>query len=191
MDAARRLTRQLTATYVAKAAGWSCSSGLPMPSVIVTASSSKVERVGAQGVDLVIDYREQDFVEEVLAFTSKRGVDVILDHIGGPYLSRNMKALAVGGRLVEIGVMGGPKAELNIALMMVKRQQIFGSVLRPRPVAEKGRISRSFAEAVLPHLSDRAIVPLVHRVYPLEQAAEAHAEMESSTHFGKIVLQVG
>ena len=87
-------------------------------------------------------------------------------------------------------LMGGPSAELNIALMMVKRQQITGSVLRPRPVPEKGRISRAFADAVLPHLANRSIVPLIHEVYDLEDACEGHRAMESGSHFGKIVLEV-
>ena len=167
-----------------------CTVLVPASPILVTASTRKVERVRRQGAALVVDYREQDFVEGVRKFTDNKGVDVILDHIGGPYLPRNMKSLAVGGRLVEIGVMGGPKAELNIALMMVKRQQITGSVLRPRPVAEKGEISRAFAEVVLPHLANRTIVPLVHEVYDLDDAAEAHKAMEAGTHFGKIVLQV-
>lgn len=167
-----------------------CSVLTPGSPIIVTASTAKVERVRQQGAALVIDYRNQDFVDGIREFTDKKGVDVILDHIGGPYLPRNMKALAVGGRLVEIGVMGGPSAELNIAMMMVKRQQISGSVLRPRPVAEKGRISRAFADAVLPHLANRTIVPMVHEVFDLERAADAHRAMESGTHFGKIVLKV-
>jgi putative PIG3 family NAD(P)H quinone oxidoreductase len=168
-----------------------CGALRPEARVIVTASTGKVDRVRAQGVALVVDYRQEDFVERVREYTNNEGSDVILDHIGGPYLPRNMKALAVGGRLVEIGVMGGPKAELNIAMMMVKRQRIIGSVLRPRPVEEKGRISRKFADEVLPHMSNRTIVPLIHEVYPLDEAAEAHRAMESSTHFGKIVLRVG
>jgi len=167
-----------------------CNVLTPESPILVTASTGKVERVRGQGAALAIDYKCLDFVEEVQAFTKGKGVNVILDHIGGPYLPRNMKALSVGGRLVEIGVMGGPKAELNIALMMVKRQQISGSVLRPRPVAEKGEISHTFADAVLPHLANRTIVPLVHEVYGLDDAAEAHRAMEAGSHFGKIVLQV-
>ncbi len=167
-----------------------CATLKPETPIVVTASTGKVSRVRDQGATLVIDYKIQDFVEEIQRFTHKKGVNVILDHIGGPYLARNMKALAVGGRLIEIGVMGGPKAELNIALMMVKRQRIIGSVLRPRPVAEKGEISRKFTEEVLPHLSNRTIVPLVHEVYGLDKAGEAHKAMESGAHFGKIVLQV-
>jgi NADPH:quinone reductase-like Zn-dependent oxidoreductase len=101
-----------------------------------------------------------------------------------------MKSLAVGGRLLVIGVMGGISAELNLALMMVKRQQITGSVLRSRPVAEKAAVVRQFTETVLPLLADRRIVPLIDTVYRLDAAADAHRRMEASAHFGKIVLSV-
>ena len=101
-----------------------------------------------------------------------------------------MRALAVGGSLVIIGLMGGAKAELNLALMMVKRQRIIGSVLRARPVEEKTRITGAFAATVLPLLADRTIVPLIHEVFPLERVKEAHETMERSAHFGKIVLSI-
>ncbi len=167
-----------------------CKELVPNAKVLVTASSGKVERVYDLGADLVIDYRAQDFAEKVARFTDKRGVDVVLDHIGGPYLKPNLKSLAVGGRLVIIGVMGGVAAELNLALMMVKRQHIFGSVLRSRSVAEKAAIVSSFTNRVLPLLADLRILPLIHDVYGLDRVAEAHRAMESSAHFGKIVLSV-
>ncbi|MCP3867101.1 MAG: NAD(P)H-quinone oxidoreductase [Gammaproteobacteria bacterium] len=165
-----------------------CKTLTPAARIIVTASPGKVQRVAALGVDHVIDYKAGDFAESVREFTGKRGVQVILDHIGAAYLAANMKSLAVGGRLVIIGVTSGIKAELNMALMMVKRQQIIGSVLRSRPVPEKAAIVNQFTCAVLPLLEKRKIVPLVHKVYPLEEAALAHRELESSAHFGKIVL---
>jgi NADPH2:quinone reductase len=167
-----------------------CKALTPNVRVVVTASPGKIEGVQRLGADLVINYREQDFAEQVRAYTDKAGADVILDHIGGPYLASNMKALAVGGKLVIIGVMGGAKAELNIALMMVKRQQIIGSVLRSRSVQDKARITSAFSEAVLPLLSDRTLVPLIHRVYDLDEVADAHRAMEQSAHFGKIVLSL-
>ena len=167
-----------------------CSNLTPQARTIVTASPGKIERVAALGADLVINYREQVFAEEVRSYTEKRGVDVILDHIGGPYLASNLRALAVAGRLICIGVTGGPKAEINLALIMVKRQQLIGSVLRSRSVGEKSDIIASFAQAVLPFLADQSITPLVHKVYPLADAAEAHRSMEASTHFGKLVLSV-
>ena len=116
----------------------------PDTEIIVTASSGKLERVRDQGADHVIDYREQDFVDEVRRITEKRGVDVILDHIGAKYLESNMKSLSLAGTLMLIGVMGGIKAELNLATMMVKRQRIIGSVLRSRPIAEKASIINQF-----------------------------------------------
>lgn len=168
-----------------------CRALSPETKVLVTASTGKVVRVQALGADLVIDYKTQDFAEQVQLYTQKKGVDVILDHIGGAYLSANMRSLAVGGRLVEIGVMGGAKAELNIASMMVKRQQIIGSVLRPRPVKEKGEITARFAEKVLPLLGERSIVPLIHEVFGLDRVKQAHQSMEAGSHFGKIVLDTG
>jgi putative PIG3 family NAD(P)H quinone oxidoreductase len=167
-----------------------CTVLTPKSRIIATASPGKVRRVRDLGADLVIDYRSQDFADEVRACTEGTGVQVILDHIGGPYLASNMKSLAVGGRLLVIGVMGGISAELNLALMMVKRQQITGSVLRSRPVAEKAAVVRQFTETVLPLLADRRIVPLIDTVYRLDAAADAHRRMEASAHFGKIVLSV-
>jgi len=168
-----------------------CKALMPNAKVIVTASPGKVERVKALGADLVIDYKAQDFAEEVQRFTDKRGVQLILDHIGAAYLASNMKSLAVYGRLVIIGVTSGIKSELNLALMMVKRQQIIGSVLRPRPVPEKAAIIASFTETVLPLLAERKIAPLIHKVYALEDVCQAHRDMEAGAHFGKIVLSLG
>ena len=167
-----------------------CRVLVPATRMLVTASPGKLQRVREQGVHHVIDYRNEDFAEAVKSFTDGHGVEVILDHIGGPYLKQNMASLALGGRLVQIGVMGGPKAELNLALMMVKRQRIIGSVLRSRPVAEKADIIAAFAEAVLPHMQARRVVPLVHAVMPLEAVADAHRAMEASGIFGKIVLKI-
>lgn len=165
-----------------------CKILAPEVIVIVTASPGKMGQVKNLGVDLVIDYLAEDFSKVVHDFTDEQGVDVILDHIGGMYLKKNMKALAIGGRLLSIGVMGGIKAEINLALLMVKRQQILGSVLRSRPVEEKGELIAKFNQTVLPHLSRRQIVPLIHDTYPIEEVAEAHRAMEASTHFGKLVL---
>ena len=150
------------------------------PRLIVTASTGKVERVRAQGVLHVVDYQTTDFVDAVHEITDGRGVDLILDHIGADYLSRNMRALAVSGKMVLIGVMGGVKAELHLAQMLVKRQQILGSVLRPRPIAEKASIISAFVAAVLPHFATGSIVPVVHSVVSLGEAADAHRLMESS-----------
>lgn len=162
----------------------------PPATVIVTASTAKCERVAALGAHRVIDYQAQDFAAEVRRFTAGRGADLILDHIGADYLAPNMRALAVGGRLVVIGVTSGAVAPLNLARMMVKRQRIIGTVIRARSVEEKARITAVFRERVMPHLAARDIVPLIHRIFALSAVQDAHREMENSRHFGKIVLAV-
>ena len=162
----------------------------PRARVLVTASTGKVERVKALGADAVIDYKKEDFAEAVQQHTGKRGVDVILDHLGGSYLEQNVRSLAVGGRLAVIGVMGGRKGELDVGRLLVSRLSILGSVLRPRSVEEKAAIIRAFERDVMPHFASGTIAPLIHHVYPLEQAAEAHRAMEAGEHFGKLVLRV-
>ena len=167
-----------------------CNALYPDCTTIVTASTGKIDRVKALGVDHVIDYKTQSFVEEVNTITNRRGVNVILDHIGAAYLADNMKSLSVGGRLVIIGVMGGVKSELNLAMMMVKRQKIIGSVLRSRPVDEKADIISNFEHNVLPLFASGKISPMISDVFPLSEAAAAHRAMEQGTHFGKIVLDI-
>ncbi len=173
---------------VATAAIQLCRALTPDTEIFVTASSGKLERVKDQGADHVIDYREQDFAEEIRNLTGKRGVDVILDHIGAKYLEANMKSLALAGTLMLIGVMGGIKAELNLATMMVKRQRIIGSVLRSRPVAEKAAIIAQFEEKVMPLFAAGTIAPTIDARFPLKDAGEAHKLMEKGGHFGKIIL---
>ena len=163
----------------------------PNTKIIVTSHPSKIDRVKGLGADLVVDFTTTpDFSEAVKEFTNKKGVDVILDHVGAKYLAPNMNSLAYAGRLVIIGVISGIKAELNLALMMVKRQQIIGSVLRSRPVKDKGEIVAEFTKTALPRFADRTIVPIIERVFPLDQVAQAHRMMEEDQHFGKIVLKV-
>ena len=169
-----------------------CRALTPNSKLIVTASPEKLERVKELGADLVVNFRETpDFSEIVKEYTNKKGVDLILDHIGAKYLAPNMNSLAYKGRLVVIGVTSGIKAELNLALMMVKRQQIIGSVLRSRPVSEKGEIVAEFTKRALPKFADRTIVPIIEKVFPLDQVVEAHRMMEEDRHFGKIVLKIG
>lgn len=168
-----------------------CKALTPNAKLIVTAHPSKIERVKALGADLLIDFTTTpDFTEAVKEFTGKKGVDVILDHVGAKYLAPNMNSLGYKGKLVVIGVISGIKAELNLALMMVKRQQIIGSVLRSRPVPEKAEIVAEFTRRALPKFADRSIVPLIEKVFPIEQVKEAHGMMEADQHFGKIVLKV-
>jgi putative PIG3 family NAD(P)H quinone oxidoreductase len=163
----------------------------PASPIAVTASAAKLERVRAQGADLVIDYRSGDFVAETAAFTKGRGVDVILDHIGAANLEKNLQALAIGGRLLIIGIMQGSEATLSLGRLMLKRQRIIGSVLRPRPQAEKSSIIARFAGRVMPLFAQGRIAPVIDRVFPLAEAAAAHRHMEAGAHFGKIVLSVG
>lgn len=163
----------------------------PATRLIVTAAPEKMERVKEIGADLLINFRETpDFTEVVKEFTNKKGVDLILDHVGAKYLAPNMNSLGYKGRLVIIGVTSGIKAELNLALMMVKRQQIIGSVLRSRPVPEKGEIVAEFTRRALPRFADRTIVPIIEKVFSLDQVADAHRMMEEDKHFGKIVLKI-
>lgn len=163
----------------------------PNAKLIVTAHPSKMERVKELGADLVIDFTTTpDFTDNIKEFTNKKGVDVILDHVGAKYLKPNMNSLAYKGRLVVIGVISGIKAELNLALMMVKRQQIIGSVLRSRPIAEKAEIIAEFTQRALPKFADRTIVPIIEKVFPLAEVVAAHTMMEEDKHFGKIVLKI-
>lgn len=163
----------------------------PKSKYIVTAAPSKMADVEKLGASLVIDYTTTpDFSEKVKEFTNKKGVDVILDHVGAKYLAPNMSSLGYAGRLVIIGVISGIKAELNLALMMVKRQKIIGSVLRSRPVSMKGEIVAEFTKTALPKFADRSIVPIISDVFPMDKVVEAHKMMEADRHFGKIVLKI-
>jgi putative PIG3 family NAD(P)H quinone oxidoreductase len=140
------------------------------------------------GARRVIDYRSEDFVEIVRDETVGRGVDVILDMVGGPYVERNLQALAVEGRLVQIAWLQGPKVQANFMPLMLKRLTWTGSTLRPRSVEQKGEIARALEERVWPLLVEGRVKPLIHQTFPLTEAAAAHALMESSRHIGKIVL---
>jgi NADPH2:quinone reductase len=162
----------------------------PSAAVLATVSASKADRVQRLGAHRVIDYRKEDFSQAVLAFTGSRGVDLILDHIGAGYLTGNLKALAIGGKLVVIGLLQGAEATVNLARLMVKRQSIEGSVLRSRPVSDKARIVEAFGQNVLPQMAPDRIWPIVDRTYPLEQAGRAHHCMAAGRHFGKIILTV-
>jgi NADPH2:quinone reductase len=157
--------------------------------VFATAGSAEkcaaCERLGAE---LGIDYRESDFVAAVRDRTGGKGVDVILDMVGGEYVARNLDALAVEGRLVQIAVLGGVKAQVNLLPIMQRRLTLTGSTLRPRSVAEKGGIARALRERVWPLLESGAVAPVIFQTFPLQQAAEAHRVMESSRHIGKLVL---
>ena len=168
-----------------------CRALTPACKLIVTASPEKMERVRQVGADFLINFRETpDFTDVVKEYTAKKGVDLILDHIGAKYLAPNMNSLAYKGRMVVIGVTSGIKAELNLGLMMVKRQQIIGSVLRSRPVSEKAEIVAEFTRRAIPKFADRTIVPIIEKVFSIDQVVEAHRMMEEDRHFGKIVLKI-
>ena len=140
------------------------------------------------GARRAIDYRSEDSVEVVREETGGRGVDLILDMVGGSYVERNLKALAIEGRLVQIAWLEGAKVQANFTQLMVKRLTWTGSTLRPRSVEQKGEIARALEAKVLPLLAEGKVGPLIHAIFPLGEAAAAHALMESSRHIGKIVL---
>ena len=157
--------------------------------VITTAGSQeKLDVCRSLGADVTVNYREQDFVEEVRTATDGQGADVILDNMGASYLSRNLDALAPEGRLVVIGLMGGTKGELDLGALLRKRAAVLATSLRGRPPADKAAICASVVEHVWPLVSDGSVRTLVHTSLPLEEVAEAHRIMEASDHVGKIVL---
>ena len=157
--------------------------------VAATAGTAhKRELCRSLGADVTIDYREQDFVEEVRAATDGRGADVILDNMGAAYLGRNVDALATEGRLVIIGMQGGTKGELDIGKLLRKRGTVAATSLRARPVAEKAEICAAVVEHVWPLVAEGAVQPIVHATLALERAGEAHRLMEDSGHVGKIIL---
>ncbi|MGK5679783.1 NAD(P)H-quinone oxidoreductase [Actinoplanes sp. URMC 104] len=156
-------------------------------SVVATARTSKHDGLRALGADLLIDYSTDDFVTGVRAFNG-RGADVILDIVGAKYLSRNIEALAPGGRLTVIGMQGGRKAELDLGLLMAKRASVSSTSLRARPLADKARIVAAVARDVWPLVEAGAVKPIIHTTLPLAEAAKAHELMESSDHLGKILL---
>jgi putative PIG3 family NAD(P)H quinone oxidoreductase len=159
--------------------------------VMVTAGSrEKCDACLRLGAERTANYREQDFVAVARDWTDGRGVDVILDMVGGSYLPRNLEALAIEGRLVQIAVLDASKAELNLTTLLYKRLTLTGSTLRPRSPAEKGAIARALLEHVWPWIEAGRVRPVLHATFPLERAAEAHRVMESSAHVGKLVLIV-
>lgn len=161
--------------------------------VIATAGSKeKCDFCRSIGADHAIDYRTQDFVEEVLKITDKRGVDVILDMVGGAYIPKNISILALEGRLVQIAFLQGPMVEkLNFTPVMVKRLTLTGSTLRPRTLAQKAAVAQELREKVWPLLDSGAVKPLVHATFAMEDARKAHELMESSAHLGKIMVTTG
>ena len=170
----------VTAIQLAKAMG---------SKVIVTAGSDdKVAACMALGADVGINYKTQDFVAEVQAATGGQGAHVVLDMVAGDYLARELQCVADDGRIVIIAVQGGVKSEVNAGEVLRRRLTITGSTLRPRPVAFKAAIAAALRLQVWPHIVSGRVRPVIHKVFPAAQAAQAHALMESSQHVGKIVL---
>jgi len=158
--------------------------------IVTAGSDAKCERCRALGADVAVNYRDGDFVAEAQAATDGRGVDVVLDSIGAPYLEKNLAALALGGRLVLIGLMGGATTEINLGALLMRRLHVIGSTLRARPVDEKAAIVAGFRSRFGADLESGAIRPTVDRVLPLDAAEEAHRIVKASEHFGKVILRV-
>lgn len=160
--------------------------------VIATAGSEeKAAFCREVGAHAAVDYRTQDFVEAARAFTDGRGVDVVLDIVGGAYIARDLDALATGGRILSIAVRDRTPAAVDMGLLMRKRASIHGTTLRARPLAERVAIIAAVRANVWPLLADGRVRPVIDSVFPLEDAAAAHRRMESSAHRGKILLRVG
>lgn len=157
--------------------------------VAVTAGTAeKLDRCAALGAEILVNYREQDFVERVRAGTGGHGADVVLDNMGAAYLARNVDVLATGGRCVVIGLQGGRRAELDLGLLLAKRGAVFATALRSRPEAEKAAIVAAVRDRVWPWVEAGDVVPVIHTTLPLAEAAEAHRLVESSAHVGKVLL---
>ncbi|TCR70262.1 NAD(P)H-quinone oxidoreductase [Bosea sp. BK604] len=171
-----------TAIQLAKAFG---------ATVLATAGSDdKCAACRELGADHAINYRNEDFVAAAKAATGGRGVNVILDMVGGDYINRNYEAAADSGRIVQIAFLNGPKSEVNFSRLMLKRLVHTGSTLRPRTIAEKAAIAAELETKVWPLLAEGRCKPVIHQTFPLAQAAESHRLMESNAHIGKIVLTV-
>ena len=157
--------------------------------VAVTAGSqAKLDFCRELGAEVLVNYTDQDFVDELRAANNNHGADVILDNIGAKYLAKNVDALAVNGRLVTIGLQGGRKAELDLGKLMSKRGAVIATTLRARPAAEKAAIVAAVREHVWPLIESGHVSPVINSRYSLDRAADAHREMEASTHIGKILL---
>lgn len=155
---------------------------------ITAGSNDTIEQCLELGATYGIDYRQEDFAERILEITSGKGVDVILDIVGGQYLARHLDILSTRGRLVLIGLLGGSKAEIPLGTLLTKRLRIIGSVLRSRTIEEKAALTQLFKERVVPLVESSKVHPVIDRIYPIHAAEEAHQYMLEGRRFGKIVL---
>ena len=159
--------------------------------VFVTAGTSdKIDNCKTLGATAGINYKQSDFVAEIERLTDGDGVDVVLDFIGAPYLARNLQILKTKGRLLQVGLMGGSTTEIDLGVVMRKRLQIIGSVMRPQSLDEKIAITQRFVQRWLPALKEGTLQPVIDSVYPLAQVREAHQYMEANRNFGKIILKI-
>ena len=159
--------------------------------VFVTAgTSNKIDNCKVLGAMAGINYKQSDFVAEIDRLTDGAGVDVVLDFIGAPYLARNLQILKTKGRLLQVGLMGGAATEIDLGIVMRKRLQVIGSVMRPQSLEEKIAITQRFVQRWLPELKAETLHPIIDSVYPLAQAREAHQYMEANRNFGKIILKI-
>ena len=159
-------------------------------SYVTAGSAEKCAKCLELGATAAIDYKTEDFAQRIGELTGGSGVDVVLDSIGGPYLEKNLASLALGGRLVVIGMTGGMEGTLNMAVLMLRRLQIIGSTLRARPVEEKAEIVSAFRDRFGSAVAAGRIAPVIDRVLPLREASQAHDILEASGHVGKILLEV-
>ena len=159
---------------------------------VITTCGSEAKCTAARriGADLAIDYKAQDFVAEVKAFTGGKGVEIVLDMVAGDYVPRNLQCLAEDGRHVTIAVLGGAKAEINMAALMMRRATLTGSTLRPRSNVFKALLAQEIAANAWPLVAEGKLRPVMDRIFPLAEAGAAHARMEAGEHVGKIVLEV-
>jgi tumor protein p53-inducible protein 3 len=157
---------------------------------ITAGAEAKLDKCRALGAELAVNYKEQDFFKEGMAATGGKGVDLILDPVGGAYLNRNLALLKENGRLVNIGLLGGNTAEMNMATILGKSLRIIGSRLRSRPLTEKIAITQQFKECVWPMLEGGKLQPVIDTVFPIEAATAAHAYVRENRNTGKVILEV-
>ena len=157
---------------------------------VTAGSETKLERCLDLGAALAVNYRKDDFYKEVMNATNANGVELILDTVGGPYLDQNLKLLKENGRLVNIGLMGGSIAEVNLAMVLGKSLRIIGSRMRSRPLAEKIAITRQFEKRFWPLFKSGKLQPVVDRIFPIEEAQAAHAYVRQNRNIGKVILEV-
>ena len=158
--------------------------------VAVTCSTNKVDPCRELGADLVVDYNEQDFVEEIALWTQDQGVDVVLDVIGGDYLAKNLQCLKIQGRIIQVGAMGGPVASFALGALLPKRASLIGTVLRSRPIEQKIEANQRFVAELLPRFEDGSLKPVIDSRYQLADIAAAHTYMETNANIGKILIDI-